>query len=252
MSVRPLYNQRALYVPEQHLAILADLHLGLEYDLSLRGAQIPVQSGALIDAACAILEETSAERLLIAGDLKHIIRPRGDSQEYRRALRQERQDVALFIKRVADLADITLVIGNHDGGIQHFGGLSVSPAAGITLTPEHSCIHGHAWPAAEVMRAKTLIMGHVHPVVHLHSPQGYASSQTCWVRAPLNVQAAQEVYPDVNVDMEIIIMPAFNSLCGGTPVNVDGLLGPLHRITDLSQAHAYLPDSTYLGVVGDL
>jgi metallophosphoesterase superfamily enzyme len=51
----------------------------------------------------------------------------------------------------------------------------------------------------------------------------------------------------------VIIMPAFNLLLGGTPVNVkktsDELLGPLLRnnFVDMENAELYLLDGTFLG-----
>ena len=53
--------------------------------------------------------------------------------------------------------------------------------------------------------------------------------------------------------LEIIIMPAFNNLLGGTPINVkitkDELLGPLLKndFINMKMAEIYLLDGTYLG-----
>jgi len=252
MPATPLYNRRAFHMIDQQFVVVTDLHIGLEYDLSLRGAQIPAQSHKLTETVCKILDETKAKKLVVAGDLKHIIRPGSSSQEYQQALRQERIDVSSFISRITELTELTLISGNHDGGMQYYGSLTVTDATGTPLSRTTSCAHGHAWPAADIMMAETLIIGHVHPVVRLRNALGHTSLRTCWVRAPLNVQAAQRTYPDANVKMEVIIMPAFNPLCGGTAVNAEGLLGPMRNIIDISRAQVYLLDGTYLGVIKDL
>jgi len=58
-------------------------------------------------------------------------------------------------------------------------------------------------------------------------------------------------------DPEVIIMPAFNELCGGIPFNEsihEELLGPVfakHAI-ELEKARAFLLDGTDLGTIGGI
>lgn len=58
--------------------------------------------------------------------------------------------------------------------------------------------------------------------------------------------------------LEFIIMPAFNRLLGGTPVNVkrnnDELLGPLlkNNFVNMNESEIYLLDGTYLGKLKNL
>ena len=50
----------------------------------------------------------------------------------------------------------------------------------------------------------------------------------------------------------IIVMPAFNPLCGGIAVNREGVMGPMGKILDVSQAEVYLLDGSLLGKVKDV
>jgi metallophosphoesterase superfamily enzyme len=73
--------------------------------------------------------------------------------------------------------------------------------------------------------------------------------------APLN--AFYEEYGFEEGSPELIVMPMFNDLLGGLPVNQEApesLLGPLFRggIVDMNQFDAYLLDGSYLGKVGFL
>lgn len=252
MRATPLYNQRSLHLASLDILVMADLHIGIEYDLSLSGAHLPSQTEALTDRVFSLVKMTGVRRLLINGDLKHMIAPRAHSQEYRRVLHQERRELDAFLSSLSQQVDIVLVRGNHDGGLRAREGMEVVGPRGTRLGSDIGCAHGHAWPGEEVMQADVLLMGHIHPVVRLRNALGHTSSQPCWIRAPLRKKEAREVYATVNVDLEVIIMPAFNPLCGGTAVNTEGLLGPLKKIIDVSQSQIYLLDGTFLGTVADL
>ena len=52
--------------------------------------------------------------------------------------------------------------------------------------------------------------------------------------------------------MHLIIMPAFNELCGATTVNKDALLGPIAKNLDYKKTHIFLLDGTDLGKLSDL
>ena len=69
---------------------------------------------------------------------------------------------------------------------------------------------------------------------------------------PLSV--FEEEYGFVCGSPEIIVMPMFNDLLGGLPVNSeppDSLLGPLFRgkLVNMDKFDAYLLDGTFLGKV---
>jgi metallophosphoesterase superfamily enzyme len=61
----------------------------------------------------------------------------------------------------------------------------------------------------------------------------------------------KEKYPN-SPTTQILLMPAFNPLCGGTAVNQDTLLGPFRSLIDVDNADLYLLDGSSLGKVKDL
>ena len=250
MNVTPLYNQRALYLPDADTAVIADLHIGIEYELSLMGAHIPSQTASLASRCSELCRELDVAKLLIAGDLKHMITAGGDSSEHDWAMRQERWELRSFVQSLSAF-DTELVKGNHDGGLFSSAQLMVHDSRGVCCG-DVGVAHGHAWPSDEVMQSDMLVMGHVHPTVRLRDDLGFSISKPCWLRVPLLPEEARERYPSVNPDLEVVVMPAFNPLCGGMAVNMEGILGPLQGIVDVDAGQVYLLDGMHLGSIGSL
>lgn len=246
----PCYDRRALHLPDADAAIIADLHIGIEYEISLTGANIPSQTSSLAARCSELCEELDVATLLIAGDLKHMITAGDNSTEHARMMRQERWDLRSFLGSLSGCS-VELVKGNHDGGLCSSPSLEVHESRGI-CRGDVGIAHGHAWPSEEVMQRRILVMGHVHPVVRLRDDLGFSTSKPCWLRAPLLQDVARERYPSVNPDLEAVVMPAFNPLCGGMVVNTEGILGPLQNIVDVEAAEVYLLDGTRLGSVASL
>ena len=147
-----------------------------------------------------------------------------------------------------------IVRGNHDTSIEEFvpGAVRIYPASGARIS-DVGFIHGHTWPSAEVMACKTLVMGHEHPTVLFKDGVGAQTSEPCWVRGNF-AKTSDEKYE--KLPENFIVVPAFNRLLGGSPVNVIGsaLLGPILNsdLPDLDNAHLYLLDGLDLGRRCDL
>jgi hypothetical protein len=124
------------------------------------------------------------------------------------------------------------------------------------------------------MSVDCIIMAHNHPTVMLRTPIGLIISQRAWIRGKLDQKKIAKAFLEqdgikveedpleefkknfiVNPgEPEIIIMPMFNDLLGGLPVNMESpksLLGPLFNsgAVDLEKFDSYLLDGTYLGTV---
>jgi metallophosphoesterase superfamily enzyme len=100
-------------------------------------------------------------------------------------------------------------------------------------------------------------MAHNHPHVLFVDKLGGRASYPCWVRGRLNKKRALERYSNIgDLNPEIIILPAFNDLGSGTPVNTTKpeFLGPMLKngMVDTSDAGIYLLDGTALGKLNDL
>lgn len=207
--------------------VVADLHLGLEYELDASGFKIPDQAGAMYRRVAALLGESGCDEVVVLGDIKHtIVRPLPEAQ----------QSVFNFVEKLGRIAKVTLVQGNHDGGLkQRFPQMVASGGldkGGAWL------FHGHAAPAKT---AKTMVMGHMHPVVEFHDSVGGRVSERAWLRCPLKKPAGGVLY----------VMPAFNPLLGGADVR-RGISGPMRQKIDYKASEIYLLDGLYVGEVGDL
>lgn len=241
MTLEPIADTPALLIEgkKTHICV-ADLHIGIEVQLRLGGFNIPSQTPKMQ----ASLEELSSkgENLLILGDLKHRI----PSVGYR-----ENKEIGPLMERLGECYEsVTLVSGNHDGGIASVLPKSVRAVSGRGVRLEDvGAFHGHIWPSESVMEAQSVVMGHTHPSVLLMDSMGAKTNEKCWVRARFEKKTVAERYG--HCPKEIVVVPAFNPLLTGTPLNSrrQPMIGPLFRnaFVDLDSLTYYLLDGTNLG-----
>jgi uncharacterized protein len=254
----------------ERILIVADLHIGLEYELSKAGVNIPYQTERIQGELLALCKEYKPDRLVIAGDVKHNV-PVTSFQE-------KGELPALFKVLRREVPKIDITRGNHDGNIQDLTttDVEIHGSKGIILGKDYklAIFHGHAWPKPKAFEADVLISGHNHPTVLLRTPLGIRMIQRAWVKGlaePAKLAKAfleqdavkYEGDPVIkfnehyNAEMkkpEIILMPTFNDLLGGLPVNGEApqsLLGPMLRKNAISTEdfEVYLLDGSYLGKV---
>jgi len=262
-SIIPLYGNAAVFVPPCKALIIADLHIGLEYELYERGIHIESRTDDLIEKIEKLLRGKNVEQLFILGDLKHVIPSSPPSQK---------RDIKRFFERLNELVNISIVPGNHDGGLKKIlpsadikdsGGyvLNVEPDVELDVeldveSTSIGLIHGHRWPSEEVMQCSTIITAHTHPTVSLKDSFGYEFFERCWVISKLDVDKVKRRYSLLRhsdfVNAEVIVMPAFNPICGGLPVNKEGIAGPISKMIDLEESDVYLLDGTALGKIKNL
>ena len=241
MDIQPVYGIPALRV--DNMAVITDLHIGLETHLNCKGFHIETRTWDMFDTIAGLDDDIS--RLIVLGDVKDSV-PGSSRQEFR--------EIPEFFERLLERFDIVDVVrGNHDTNIEEFlpSRVHVAPASGLLIN-DVGFIHGHTWPSDKVMRCDTLITGHNHPTVMFMDGIKRTSTEPCWVRGPFS--ETNERYPAV--PRSYIIMPAFNRMLGGAPVNIDGgkLLGPLmnSELVDLGLARIHLLDGIDLGTVSSL
>lgn len=237
--------------------LIADYHAGVEAGLRIeRGVDVPSRAEERRERLESLLERTTPDRLVVLGDLMDSIGEPGGA---------ERGELEVLFEGFPRSLDVTLVKGNHDGAIESWIGdeLSVAPGSGIRLGAIGAC-HGHTWPAAEVLEADVVCAGHEHPCVRLEDEVGGSRVERVWLRGELAADAFRDrpEYGELerfdsdassggNEDgdaPELVVLPAFNDLVGGTWVNVEGqsFLAPF--LPDgLANGEAYLLDGTRLG-----
>ena len=250
---QPVINEPALTVG--NALVLADLHIGIEYELSLNGIHLPSQIERRIERVLRYLSKAKARRVVLLGDIKHCV-PKTSPLE--------RHDVPYFLRSIAECAPIDVIPGNHDAGIEHLiphdarFGIEIHKSKGCSIN-NVALVHGHTWPSAAFFGCNYVIMGHNHPIIRLADPLGYVSLKPVWIRAFFSEEILRKRYPELVRfnNPRVIIMPAFNELLGGISFNEassDSLLGPLftNQAILLEKAQAYLLDGTYLGTVEQL
>jgi len=104
-----------------------------------------------------------------------------------------------------------------------------------------------------------LIISHTHPTIQFTDKFGYRIIKPVWIKSKIDQEKVKKRYKVKKTGkLEVVIIPAFNDLLGGTPVNVkttsDELLGPLlkNNFIDMKTAEIYLLDATYLGKLKDI
>jgi len=235
--MNPVVNEAALHVKKKKLIVVADLHIGIEYELYEKGISIGSRTEGLIERIKKISKELKAKDLLILGDMKHVV-PRSTATERRELLR--------FIDALSDLR-ISLIPGNHDGNIKKIVGkrIEVLPSQGIVLG-SIGFVHGHRWPDKSLMKAKVLVLAHTHPVFSFKDRFGYRFAERCWIISKPNYVELEKRYGEINLE-KVVIMPAFNPLCGGISVNEEGFIGVVDKIVDKNDMEIFLLDGTYIG-----
>jgi putative SbcD/Mre11-related phosphoesterase len=244
MLLLPIHNEPALLADEISTLIIADLHIGIEYEMLNAGIKIPHRTDNMKKRLLKILKDTKVKRLAILGDLKHKV-PGASFQESR--------EIPEFVESVLELVKtIDLVPGNHDGGVAGFlpDEVKIHKSDGFVIG-NLGMWHGHTWPSKKVMAADTLIVAHTHPAVLFIDGVGSRSSERCWLKGALLNEKLSAKYK--KIASQLIMMPAFNPLCGHGYVNEKAPrpVGVLmrHGLISREDSHIYLLDGTYLGTV---
>jgi len=241
VRLEPLPDMPALLLQADRAWVcVADLHIGIEVQLRRAGFNVPSQTGKMLST----LEGLSAagDRVVLLGDVKHRIPSLGHA---------ENKEIPPFFERLQScFKQVVVVAGNHDGGLSSAlpEGVEGAPGSGVSLEGV-GMAHGHVWPSEKAMAGNTLVMGHIHPSVMLKDSLGAKTNEKCWVRARLRRGKTLGRYG--HCPKELVVVPAFNPLLVGTPVNGGrgGPLGPVFRngLVNEESMSVYLLDGTNLG-----
>ncbi|MFH0889709.1 MAG: metallophosphoesterase [Candidatus Aenigmatarchaeota archaeon] len=225
--------------------VIADLHIGVEYELYKAGIRIPKQTGKLFERIKQLIKTTKANRLVLLGDLKHYI-PYFSIQEMR--------EIPIFLNNLSKLIKVDIVPGNHDGDLKNH----ISPEVEFHGT-DGFCLndvyfnHGHSWPKKDVLEAEYLLIGHIHPCIGFRDKLGFKFIEQAWIRLNLDKRKLLEHYRSTVTNnkvkvLKIIIIPAFNRFVGGRPFDPHGKSNaPVIRLADVKNAEAYMLDGTDIG-----
>ncbi|RLF28400.1 MAG: phosphoesterase [Thermoplasmata archaeon] len=247
MMIQPVVDEPVLLVDDGRILVVADLHIGIENDFKEHGLCVPSQTMDMTIRLLSLFRKYRPREIVLLGDVKHNI-PSLTSQE--------RVDVKRFFETIQRYGVVHVLPGNHDGGIKKI--VSMSSTSKVMVHPSDGFViggvgfvHGHRWPSSEVMGCEYVVVAHTHPTVMLRDRMGYMAFEPCWLKGRFFLNQLRRRYPDA-ADPYVVVMPAFNPLCGGIAVNKEQLLGPIVRIMDVENAEVYLLDGSCLGRVRDI
>lgn len=233
---------------DQNTLLISDLHLGLEKEMAKKGFRLPAYSIRMVSRVRDLAERYSTRRLMVLGDVKHSV---GKVEDIDWGV------VPWFFDTMLDLFEAVAVVpGNHDGSIK-----TVLPPR-VTLHPSHGTVlgkgrgrigvaHGHAWPSEEAIATGNLVIGHSHFTYEMRDQLGTRSRESVWVSAAYDKAQLMEgagYKSSAKGEGKLIVMPPFNRLVGGQPINRSRSFqfGPVlsSKSLSLEEADIFLLDGT--------
>lgn len=241
MLMKKIFDERALLFDD--IMVIADLHLGIESELRWKGIGIPPQTDIMKERVLALVGEFEPSEVVLLGDVKH---------NYPVPSYQENIHVPGFINEIAEKTRVTIVKGNHDGGIENFG-CNAQIANHYEFGDRILMSHGHL--KLDDLKYNELVLAHNHPAIQLNDDLGKGMTEPVWISTRLNGQGLKAF--GLKKSPEITIIPAFNELLTGIRFNSrenKTLLGPLFRnnLVDIDNSRVNLLDGTSLGRLKDL
>lgn len=135
----PVPGEPALYEPATQTLVLTDLHFGHEVELLRGGVWVPSRARERTRRIVDLIERTGARRLVLNGDLKHLI-PFSH--------RRERSELSNLFMTLRPLDIVVEVIpGNHDGNLAH-----QLPSRTVVHPPEGCIISPLEWSRKAIGR----------------------------------------------------------------------------------------------------
>lgn len=218
-----LISDLALWIPEERVLAIADVHLGYEEALNKQGILVPrEQFENTVKRLQPLLEAHKPETVVVNGDLKH---------EFGRISNQEWKEVLKLLDLIGrHCRHIVLVEGNHDkilGPLAEKRNLEVckSFSAGGVLF-----VHGDAVPDGKMLKGiKTIVIGHEHPALGLREGERTEPFK-CWLLGKWKRK-------------NLVVMPSFNLVTEGSDVLKEKQLSPLLK-QGLDDFSAYVVDDS--------
>lgn len=230
-TILPAVGTPAVYVPEDNLVVIADLHIGYEGELARMGVFMPrSQITKLLKRIDKLYLNVKAKRILINGDLKH---------SFSRLTRQEKDEIEMIVNRLTSYyQELIFIKGNHDNYLR-----GLLRKLGFELLDFYSekgrlFIHGHKLINEDILKEHEIIaIGHEHPSIALRDSIGYTHKFLACVYAP------------TTLGNTLVMLPPFSLLSSGTVITTksrDELLSPISRkYAILEEAVPFIVDEEY-------
>ncbi len=194
--------ETSLWLEQEKILIINDLHLGYEEALQHKGVFVPrFQLKEIVTSLGRIFTEVTPEKIIINGDLKH---------EFGKVLRQEWSEVLQLIDFLLQhCKEVIIIKGNHDPIIQPIAEKRRTKVVGEYRINDTLVIHGDELVETD---AKRIIIGHEHPAITIREGSKWEKYK-CFLRGKWK-------------EKELIAVPSFNPLLEGTDILKEQMLSP--------------------------
>lgn len=222
---------------ERRYLVISDIHIGFEEKYAEAGVHIQGSIEASTKTLSILLEEQKPDELIILGDVKYSV----DRISY-----PEWREVPRFFEGLPRKQKITVIPGNHDGTLTPLLPRNVELLAKPSLLIGRSgLIHGHMNVSSELLPARRLIMGHVHP--RYSRKESPLSGRPIWLL--LKVEKKLLFKEAGNEYLDIYVLPAFNEeLTWVGFANVRGnIISPIIR-----KVHDGIREAVIMTLEGDI
>lgn len=228
--------------------LVSDLHLGLEKEMAKKGFRLPPYSVKMVARIRDLADKHGTRGLAVLGDVKHTV---GKVEDIDWGV------VPWFFDTMLDLfEEVQVVPGNHDGNIKSVlpPRVKLHPSQGAVLGEGRGRVgiaHGHAWPSEEAIATRNLVIGHSHFTYEMRDSLGARTRESVWVSTSYDVaqlMAGAGYRSRAAGTGKLTVMPPFNRLVGGQPINRKKAFqfGPVlsSRSVSLERADIFLMDGT--------
>lgn len=211
--------RRAVYLAEQRVLAVADLHFGYAWTHRARGQIFPVPPmDETSNRLLALIDDYQPETLAVLGDIVHGVVP---VKEWRDALRD-------MIASLQQRANVVLIGGNHD---RHLSTVIETPLLAEWSTGPHRLLHGDTTGetliTSHLEAARTaggrVICGHEHPAIVVGDRVAHSARVPCFLASD-----------------GLLVLPAFSEWAAGSNIRRGEYLSPYLRATVPHQAVAIL------------
>jgi uncharacterized protein len=203
-----LYDRRAVLlesnIDSNRYLVISDLHIGFEEKFRGSGVRLRPSIDSMVNDLESLIDQYTVTDLVINGDVKSGID---------RILESEWNNVPKFFSGATKKCRVTVVPGNHDGGLAALlpEGVTLEDING-KLIEDTLILHGHTRPLIKFKDCKRMILGHVHPIFRKKGSP--LSGKPVWAFLKIRKKLVfRELLEDQNLDslLEVVVMPSFNT-----------------------------------------
>jgi uncharacterized protein len=205
-----LDHRRAIFLEEEKILAVADLHLGYAWAHRYNGQLLPLHPpDDLLTCLSDLCSFYKPAHLAVLGDIVHQAVPVGKISS----------DLKELFSALRGLCGLKLILGNHDKKLRKLAS-GVAELEFITHfeADKFLLIHGNA--PIEPPADKIVLMGHEHPAISLGD----------------GIKSAK--FPCFLVSRRVLVLPAFSQWAAGSNIRAYPFMSKLAREASFTQAVA--------------